>query len=124
VIARLGKRYTFEAAHQLPNHNGKCARLHGHSYSVELVLEGEVRPADGSPSEGMVMDFGHVSAAWRGLHERLDHRNLNDELPPAFLPSTAEHLAGFILVELHPLIPELIAVRVWETATGWAEVRT
>ena len=31
---------TFAAAHRLPEHEGKCARLHGHTYGLEVTVEG------------------------------------------------------------------------------------
>lgn len=121
--ATLRKRFTFDAAHKLPNHSGKCRRLHGHTYAVILSLEGPIRPADGSSGEGMVQDFGDVSAMWKRLHERLDHRYLNDEVPKEWHPTTAENLAGFILAELEDALPLLTSVEVWETPTASAEVR-
>ena len=39
---RIGKLFKFEAAHRLPNHPGKCKNLHGHSYKLEVVVNGEV----------------------------------------------------------------------------------
>lgn len=115
---RIAKMVTFEAAHQLPNHAGKCSRLHGHSYRVELQLEGLVRPADGASNEGMVVDFSDVKAVWDRVHTRIDHSFLNDVLD---VPTTAENIATWLLAELKPALPQLTAVRVWETATSWAE---
>jgi 6-pyruvoyl-tetrahydropterin synthase len=88
---------------------------------VELELEGEINTTEGAPDEGMVMDFARVSEVWRPLHARLDHQCLNDVMPEEFHPTTAENIAAFILAELD--LAPLVAVRVWETATGWAEVR-
>jgi 6-pyruvoyltetrahydropterin/6-carboxytetrahydropterin synthase len=121
-FARISKTVTFEAAHQLPHHAGKCARLHGHSYRAELVLEGEVREADGSSGEGMVIDFSEVKAAWQLVHRNLDHAFLNDVLPPEYLPTTAENIAAYLLDVLSVPLPQLVGVRLWETATSCAEV--
>src|SRR3954454_10088865 len=96
-FARISKTVTFEAAHQLPHHAGKCARLHRHGYRAELVLEGEVREADGSSGEGMVIDFSEGKAAWQLVHRNLDHAFLNDVLPPEYLPTTAENIAAYLL---------------------------
>lgn len=120
------KRFTFEAAHQLPNHDGKCRDLHGHTYTVDVGVRGDVRPADGSPQEGMVIDFGIVSAAFReNVYARCDHKFLNDVLPVPV--TTAEHIAGWILDEMTRAVAlrdetvEVAFVRVWETQTGYAE---
>jgi 6-pyruvoyltetrahydropterin/6-carboxytetrahydropterin synthase len=121
-IVRIGKTFRFEAAHHLPNHEGKCARPHGHSYRVDIELAGTPRPADGSSSEGMVCDFADVSEAWFPLHALLDHRDLNDVLPERYQPTTAENVACFIAAELSGELGGLAAVTVWETATSWARV--
>jgi hypothetical protein len=49
---------TFAAAHQLPEHEGKCARLHGHTYGLEVTVQGTPQPA--GPAKGMVMDFAEL----------------------------------------------------------------
>ena len=45
---------TFAAAHRLPDHEGKCFRLHGHTYGLEVSVEGT--PQETGPAAGMVMD--------------------------------------------------------------------
>jgi 6-pyruvoyltetrahydropterin/6-carboxytetrahydropterin synthase len=121
--ATVCKRYRFEAAHQLPHHEGACRRLHGHSYQVEVEVQGKIAPADASPSEGMVIDFGEISQIWRDvIHSRLDHEFLNEVVPENYHPTTAENLACFIRDELAGHGLPIHRVRVWETATGWAEV--
>src|SRR5262245_59282780 len=119
ATATISKSFTFQAAHQLPNHDGKCAQLHGHSYRVEVLVRGEVKPTNGESDEGMVADFAALSAAWEPLHDQLDHRFLNDVLE---FPTTAENLAAWLLEELQQVLPQVYGVRVWETATSWAVV--
>jgi 6-pyruvoyltetrahydropterin/6-carboxytetrahydropterin synthase len=116
--ATICKEFRFEAAHQLPNHDGKCARLHGHSYRVEVRVAGPIADADGSAREGMVMDFARVKEAWEPIGRALDHQNLNDLLD---FPTTAENLAWWMLDQLTQSLPAVQAVRVWETAAAWAE---
>ena len=62
------REFTFEAAHRLPQvpAGHKCARLHGHSYRVEIHLRGDV-----DETTGWVLDFGEISAAFRPLHDQL-----------------------------------------------------
>lgn len=119
MMATVCKAFRFEAAHQLPNHAGKCARLHGHSYRVEVEARGPVKDATGASDEGMVLDFGALSRAWQPIHDALDHQCLNDVLD---FPTTAENLAGWLLRELRAVVPAVSSVRVWETANCWAEV--
>ena len=69
------RAFTFEAAHQLPWHKGKCQRLHGHSYRLEVTVEGPVRP------DGMVVDFAELrEVVDRDIVSRYDHQYLNDFL--------------------------------------------
>ena len=114
---RIGKEFTFDAAHQLPNHDGKCRNLHGHTYRVRIEFEGPLH-GDG-PKEGMVVDFGDVKAVWKQhVEPLLDHQYLNDTLPVPV--TTAEWIAQWIytMFETHELEPS--AVEVWETPTSLA----
>jgi len=117
--ATLIKEFTFEAAHRLVNHNGKCARPHGHSYRVIAEIEGPIKPADGTPDEGMVLDFEHVKA----IRDMLDHQDLNEVIGEETGPTTAENIALWIAAEIVAERGELTAVvTVWETATSSATV--
>ena len=109
----LKKEYRFEAAHFLPRvpPGHKCSRMHGHSYKVELSVEGPVEP-----ETGWLIDFGVMDDAWAEMHGLLDHRTLNDV--PGLENSTCENLAAYIWKALRPKIPQLSAVSVWETADG------
>lgn len=127
--AALTKEFKFEAAHQLPNHDGACRRLHGHSYRVQLHVEGQVRPADGAHDEGMVIDFARLKRVWQAqLDPRLEHQFLNDTLGPSYQPTTAENIARFIYDVFTRTLSTsdasqgvlVTGVTVWETATGAA----
>jgi len=120
MMATVSKRFTFDAAHRLdrlpPDH--KCHRMHGHTYEVELVFTGEV------DENGFVIDYAEIAALWAPLHERLDHRVLND-VPGLEIPST-EHVAAWIASnifdKLHRANCRLERVRVMESSTTWCEV--
>jgi 6-pyruvoyltetrahydropterin/6-carboxytetrahydropterin synthase len=107
------KDFTFEAAHRLPNvpEGHKCARLHGHSFRVRVTVDGEV-----GAESGWVMDFGALKAAWRPLHELLDHNYLNDV--PGLENPTSERLAVWVWERLAPTLPALAAVGVRETCSS------
>jgi 6-pyruvoyltetrahydropterin/6-carboxytetrahydropterin synthase len=118
MFVRLAREFTFEAAHRLPNvpEGHKCARLHGHSFKVELVCEGNV-----DPKLGWLIDFADIKAAFGPLHDQLDHRYLNDidglENP------TAENLARWIWVRVKKTLPLLTQVNVAETCHSRCEYR-
>lgn len=134
---RIGKVFRFEAAHVLPRHEGKCARMHGHSYKVEVefAADGLIRQG---PETGMVKDFDKVKMIVHKLLPRLDHFVLNDalkgmaEVPIAYSEHpTAEHLAQFFFEEIDAILtaerdparPQvwIDRVRIWETETSWWE---
>jgi len=117
---RLARTVAFEASHQLPRHDGKCRRLHGHSWRVALVVEGDRLIADGTKA-GMVVDYADLGRITKSLHDLLDHRHLNDLLDNP----TSERLAVFVYdlarpqVEAHGV--RLGAVVVEETCTARCE---
>jgi 6-pyruvoyltetrahydropterin/6-carboxytetrahydropterin synthase len=113
---KITQGFTFEAAHRLPRvpETHRCYRMHGHSYRVELRLEGPV-----STDTGFVVDFFDVEAAFRPLLERLDHHCLN-EIEGLENP-TAENIAIWIWDRIKPILPQTVAVLVYETPQCWAE---
>ena len=115
---RLDKTFRFEAAHWLPNvpEGHKCRRLHGHSYKIEISIEGEL-----DPELGWLADFGDLKEAWKPLHNQLDHYCLN-EIPGLENP-TSENLSIWIWERLKPTLPELCEVVVRETCTSACRYR-
>lgn len=107
------KDFKFEAAHQLhglpPGH--KCARLHGHSYRVRVVVAGTP-----DPERGWVVDYADIKAAVQPVVDRLDHSFLNDI--EGLEPSTTENLAIWLWKRIKPGVPGLCRLEVWETATS------
>ena len=121
--ALLTKVFRFEAAHHLPGHRGKCARLHGHSYRLEVTLRGPIKDTPGTSDHGMVMDFDDLSRIVHvSIIERLDHHILNDITG---IHTTAENLSHWIWDNLVAAgLPEalLFRIRLWETETGFVEI--
>lgn len=107
------KIFSIEAAHHLPNvpSGHKCARLHGHSFRIEIHLRGGV-----DPQMGWVTDFGDVKSAFAPVFDALDHRYLN-EIPGLENP-TSENLAIWIWNALAESLPLLASVVVHETCTS------
>lgn len=109
----LRKTFQFEAAHRLPHlpPDHKCHRLHGHSFQMEVVVEG-----DCDPQLGWVMDYAEISAAVKPIWERLDHYYLNEV--PGLENPTSENLARWIWDQLKPALPLLKEIGVAETCTA------
>jgi 6-pyruvoyltetrahydropterin/6-carboxytetrahydropterin synthase len=115
---QIRKHFRFEAAHLLPHHPGKCSRLHGHSYRLEVAIEGPLQQH--GPAAGMVLDFDDLEAAVGKLIEStLDHRSLNEIIENP----TAELLARWIWERLEPAVAGLAEIVLWETPTACAVVR-
>ena len=94
----------------LPNHPGKCARLHGHSYRLDVALEGELQ-RDG-PAAGMIEDFEVITRVVKAaVIDQLDHRSLNELLPNP----TAENIVVWIWARLAGELSGLSELALWET---------
>ena len=107
------KVFRIEAAHRLPNvpAGHKCARLHGHSFAVELSVSGPL-----GEDSGWVMDFAELKRAFQPLYDQLDHHYLNDI--DGLDNPTSERLAIWIWERLKPALPQLSCVTVHETCTS------
>jgi len=109
--------FTLESAHMLPKHQGKCARLHGHEYQLEVTVSGPIQTE--GPADGMVMDFAELEAVVkREVIDQWDHQYLNDLLP---FPTTAENLAAEIFKRVSAHLP-VSRVRLWETKLYFVDV--
>lgn len=109
----ITKRFEFEAAHILTWHPGKCKRLHGHSYKLEVDVTGELN------DNGIVADFTDLKELVKNeIVEKYDHQNLND----FFGNPTAEVMVQKFFEHLsakwrgNGIISQ---VRLWETANSW-----
>lgn len=104
----------FAAAHLLRDYPGKCNRLHGHNWKVEVVVTATVLDRI-----GMGMDFHDIKVATNRLIGELDHRNLNDIAPFDEINPTAENIAAFIYKGLSNDINDervrVSSVTLWET---------
>jgi 6-pyruvoyltetrahydropterin/6-carboxytetrahydropterin synthase len=116
VNVRLIREYRFEAAHRLPKvpAGHKCARLHGHSFKIELVVHGAV-----DEKTGWFIDYGELDELWAPLQEVLDHHYLNDV--EGLENPTSEVLARWIWEKLVTGLPSLERVVVHETCDARCE---
>lgn len=105
--------FQVEAAHHLPQvpAGHKCARIHGHSFHIEIHVSGEV-----GEHSGWVMDFAELREIFQPLYDQLDHHYLN-EIEGLENP-TSENLARWIWQRLKPALPLLSEVRVQETCNA------
>jgi 6-pyruvoyltetrahydropterin/6-carboxytetrahydropterin synthase len=113
---RLRVASTFDAAHQLAGYKGKCSKLHGHTWKVEVFVLGKELD-----KIGMLADFGAIKEKLREITEKLDHTFLNDSKEIG--NPTSENLARYIFQSLNdlPKFVRLEKVRVWESPKSWSE---
>lgn len=125
-MIHLGIKLSFDAAHCIRGHSGKCANLHGHRWEVEVILFGEE-----IDSMGMLADFSVLKRQLMEIIGKMDHSNLNDLPPFTHVNPTAENIAKYIFEELSGRIwsKELDApinveeVKVWESRDSWASFK-
>lgn len=134
------KTVKFEMAHRLSNYKGLCKNVHGHSYKVDIILEGETLN-----KSGMVLDFSEIKTLWQPLNDKLDHSimlencaenqqlinllntlgmrvNVVDYNPTA--ENMAKYFYTYLTTELSSLYKNEVkvkAIRVHETDTSFAE---
>ncbi|WP_375202537.1 6-carboxytetrahydropterin synthase QueD [Hyphococcus sp.] len=116
---RIVKSMSFDAAHYL-DHDPDArpyARLHGHSFTLEVVIEGEP-----DAETGWVVDFGDVGEALQELHEALDHRLLNEV--EGLQRPTLENICQWAAKKLKTRFPGLAEVRVSRPSIGESCVYT
>lgn len=138
---RITKMYDFEMAHVLKDYDGPCRNIHGHSYKLYVTITGAPNPDKDSPKRGMVMDFKDLkSIVKKHIVDRFDHALvINSETDRAMTESMQKHMEKIILVDYQPTSENLVAdfasiiranlpssvelhnIRLWETATSYAE---
>ena len=113
---RLIKELRFEAAHRLPNvpEGHKCARLHGHSFKVELAVRGPV-----NEKTGWFLDYSELDRLWQLLYAKLDHNYMNEV--EGLENPTSENFARWLWQRLKPGLPQLERVIVHETCDARCE---
>jgi len=107
------KQFTFDSAHFLPNvpEDHKCRRIHGHTYILEVYIEGPLKE-----QFEWVEDFAVVKAAVNPVIKELDHYLLNDI--PGLENPTCERIAIYIWNRIKPNLPGLKKIRLNETPTS------
>ena len=138
---RVTKRFHFEMAHTLYGYDGLCRNIHGHSYYLEITFIGEPHNEPIHPKDGMVMDFGQIKEIVKAqIVNRFDHalmvnshvpekqkeilRQTNERFIVVDFQPTSENMVVYIADILQQHLPfgvNLFSVRLYETATSFAE---
>jgi 6-pyruvoyltetrahydropterin/6-carboxytetrahydropterin synthase len=110
----LTRTFGFESAHRLPMvpPDHKCARMHGHSFRIDVQVAGEI-----DPKTGWLIDYAEITRVVEPLlKQELDHRPLNDV--PGLENPTSELLCVWLWRRLQPALPGLAAITVHETCAA------
>ena len=138
---RVTKKFHFEMAHALYEYDGLCRNIHGHTYNLEITLLGEIKKEPGHPKDGMVIDFGNLKKLVKSkIVNVFDHSLVVNSLSPQdyidalkkstdrlivfdFQPTSENMVAYFakILQQVLPSNVSLFSIRLYETATSFAE---
>lgn len=124
----LWRRFHFDSAHYLPDYEGRCHNLHGHRWTVDIGIEGNV--CEEGTCKGMILDFSVLKVIVNPLFELLDHNCLNNILDNP----TAENIIDYLVKEIKKVLTawlkqtggihlRLVGLKVWETPEAYIEWR-
>ncbi len=107
----------FDAAHSLTGYPGECARLHGHSFKIDVMVAGQALN-----EIGLLYDFKDLKDKVNGILAKFDHAHMNDVPPFDHLSPTAENFANYLWHEMQasnmPAGLHVNRVNVWESETA------
>jgi len=112
---KLGIVTHFDAAHSLPKYEGKCRSIHGHTYTVEVIVEGEI-----NSETNFVMDYMDIKKVVKEVLEGLDHKYLNEIIEYPSCEKIAGHIKNELLKKLKGV--ELTSVKLWEGKNQWVMI--
>jgi len=140
-VIRVTKEFTFEMAHVLPNYDGPCRNVHGHSYRLFVTITGTPVTDTDNPKFGMVMDFSDLKRIVRNrILSIFDHsvvvgirsgaeklemfKSLFGNTVPVDYQPTCENLVSDFAERISQDLPEnimLFSLKLYETSTSYAE---
>jgi 6-pyruvoyltetrahydropterin/6-carboxytetrahydropterin synthase len=108
----ITRKLEFDAGHRIPDHKSQCRNLHGHRYTLEITLTGDIITAEGNSDNGMIMDFSDVKTlAKEHLVDVWDHAFIVYEQDAAvreFLASLPDHKT--VVIDRIPTVENLAHV--------------
>lgn len=135
---KIAKEFSFDMAHMLDGHDGKCKNLHGHTYKLQVEICGELH--NNGAKKGMVMDYSDLKKIVKQhIIDQMDHAFIYDSTNPKEtqiaellnslesktfgIPArtTAEQMAKYIFDTLSQVGLPVSLIRLWETPTSYCE---
>ncbi len=109
------KEFTFDSAHNLIKDPGKCANLHGHTYKLQVCIEGHI-----NNDTGYILNFSEINKIVKDkIINKLDHKYLNEIIDT---PS-AENISKWIWDNLINMLPQLSEIKLWESPSNFCIYR-
>ena len=109
----------FAAAHKLREFHGKCERLHGHNWKVEVYVAGDQLGKD-----GLLIDFRRIKKATEKVLNELDHKFLNELEPFRTINPSSENIARYVYESLDQELTngnvKVSKVTAWESDSACA----
>jgi 6-pyruvoyltetrahydropterin/6-carboxytetrahydropterin synthase len=109
----LTVRDTFSAAHALRDYDGDCANMHGHNWSVDMVVRAETLGPN-----GLAADFRDLKSVLHDVLSELDHKLINEVVPFDEINPSSEHIAKWLFERMSAVVEgfgvRLAAIRVGE----------
>ncbi len=112
---RLSVDKNFSAAHQLTKYNGPCENLHGHTWKIQIVVEGNKLD-----EAGMLIDFRILKNELLTLTDKFDHKFLNDLFEES---PTSEFLSKHVFETFKKQLPTNVTLKevsIWESESSKA----
>ncbi|WP_301098573.1 6-carboxytetrahydropterin synthase QueD [Otariodibacter sp.] len=135
---KIAKEFSFDMAHMLDGHDGKCKNLHGHTYKLQVEISGDLYVE--GPKSGMVMDYADLKASVNEhILNHMDHafiydstneresqvatllNDLNSKTFAIPYRTTAENMAKYMFDTLKTAGLPVSLIRLWETPTSYCE---
>lgn len=114
---KLGVELHFDASHSIPAHEGKCKNIHGHTYTVEVIVQGRVEK-----KTRMILDYLILKKLVAEVLDELDHEYLNDIIGYATSERIAQHIYKAVKAKLKHYEVELLSVQLWEGLGKWVKI--
>lgn len=114
VNIELVRFFEFDAAHNMPDYDGQCKNIHGHTYKLEVYVK-TIKALD--KSNPFVMDTKVLKRIVNeNVIDKLDHRYINDVINVPTMENIAIWTASMISKPLQEYDVVISKIRLWETS--------
>jgi 6-pyruvoyltetrahydropterin/6-carboxytetrahydropterin synthase len=114
---KVGRVFTFDSAHHLPNYQGMCHEVHGHTYKLEILITKALN------AQGMVFDFAEFKSIVENLlKSKYDHKDLNTVLENPTAENLILEIKNDLDLRFRSLHIDVVRLKLWETGNSYAQL--